>query len=305
MTTAPEAPEATDAIGEPTEETPVAHRFITLRSILIALILAVGFSVLIPWNDWFLKNTYLNNHYMPLGLTLVLLVMGMVVNPLLGRFRLLTGEMVVIAVVMLGLAGVTSSGLMRMLPFMMTGPASVLPTNPRFANTMAERGEPGPGGERGPITQWNVPHQLWIGIEAQGDIDRNDPEFRHVVEGYLRGMPRGDERDTLRVTHRSIVTWEDAAGQKHRQLALAGRQAQYHADDPQVLNLDDPMTGLPFVGQQADRQIALPEGNARILAIEAPSLPWYAWPSALLAWAPLLIGALLACIGIAGVVRRQ
>ncbi|TVR15982.1 MAG: hypothetical protein EA401_02075 [Planctomycetota bacterium] len=281
------------------------RRFFTLRVLLISVIIGVGFSILTPWNDWFLKNTYLNNHYMPLGLTLVLLLMGMVVNPLLGRFRLWTGEMLVIALVMLGMAGVTSSGLMRMLPYMIAAPAESLHGNPRY-QVFADRPEAEPGQPRQDIEAWNVPHQLWLGVPEEGDIDRNDPEHRYLVEGYLSGLSnRGDVED-LRVGHRTRVSWRDnTTGTIHaQQLALEGRVAGEYAEHPDVINLNDPQYA-GFRGARYQAEVPYQDGTATIIHIEQVPIPLGVWWTMLMVWSPLLFGAILACIGIAGVVRRQ
>ena len=93
-----------------------APRCLTLRALATGGGLVVLLGLLVPWNDWTLHNTALYSHYLPPALILVLLAFALVVNPLLGRFRFARGEMAVIAVLLLGLGGVVSSGLMRYLP---------------------------------------------------------------------------------------------------------------------------------------------------------------------------------------------
>ena len=298
--------ENTDSQREQSEDQSRPMRFFTLRALILCVLLGIGFSVLIPWNDWFLRNTYLNNHYMPLGLTLVLLIMGIVVNPILGRFRLLTGEMVLIAVVMLGLAGVTSSGLMRMLPYMIVGPSEALPSKPAY-DIFAERAPAEPNSlQPGEIRHWNVPHQLWMGVPEQGVIPQSDPEYRYLVNGYLRGLPNPDDKEAQIVSHRSLVSWRDEAGTVYEnQLALAGIEATARQDDPSILNLDAPGYGSLLNGVRAGRSVTTDKGTVSVLKVQLPSVPWYAWIEKLTAWAPLLLGALLACLGIAGIVRRQ
>jgi hypothetical protein len=295
----PSATEAPDESASP-------RRFFSLRAIAISIVLGICFSMLIPWNDWFLRNTYLNNHYMPLGLTLVLLVMGIAINPLLGKFRLLTGEMILISVVMLSLAGITSSGLMRMLPYMIAGPAEALPSKPAY-DIFAQRAAPEPQSlQPGDIIQWDVPHELWLGVPEKGAIPQNDPEYRYLVNGYLRGLPNPDDREAQIVSHRALVTWRDESGTIHEnQLALAGEEAAARQDDPTILNLDAPGYGKRLNGVRKGREVTTDKGTIAVLAVQLPGVPWYAWIDKLIAWAPLLIGSLLACLGIAGIVRRQ
>jgi hypothetical protein len=293
----------TDAVERDEDASP-RPRIFTLRALGLGLLLAVLFSVLTPWNDWFLRNTYLNNHYMPLGLTLVLLLAGLVVNPLLGRLRFAAGEMVLIAVMMLGIAGITSSGLMRMLPFMMAAPARNLPANPTYSN-LAERS--GPDGD-GPVERWQVPEQLFLGLPEQGDIDPNDPEFRYLVEGYLDGLDKkhrarqGDgswDPDAVRIGHRTPVTYDDGTGSK---TALA------IASDIAVSGPTIDLRGeqwKPLVGARAGEEVQTPNGTVLVIAVGEQLIPYGAWVPILMAWLPLLLGATLACIGIGGLVRRQ
>lgn len=103
-------------------------RILTLRALVLGLILTVIMAWVVPWND--LRNTLFYNNYLPPAVSLVLLCFGLVVNPLLGRFRLSIGEMAVITVMLLGLGGVVSSGLSRYLPTVIGTSAEVLATDP-------------------------------------------------------------------------------------------------------------------------------------------------------------------------------
>ncbi len=119
--------EDTDQESSPADE-PV-RRILTLRAILVGLGLTVLMGWVIPWNDWTLGNTLLYNNFMPPAVSIVLLVFGLAINPLLGRFRLHRGEMVVITVMLLGLGGVVSSGLNRYLPTVIGTSSNVLATS--------------------------------------------------------------------------------------------------------------------------------------------------------------------------------
>ncbi|MHC5068783.1 MAG: DUF6785 family protein, partial [Planctomycetota bacterium] len=104
-------------------------KVLTLRAIIIGLTLATVLAALVPWNDWTLLNTQLYNNYMPPAVTLALLGLGLIVNPLLGRHRLQRGELVVVTVMLLGVGGVVSSGLNRYLPTVVSHSAHILKGN--------------------------------------------------------------------------------------------------------------------------------------------------------------------------------
>ena len=61
---------------------------------------------------------------------MVLMVMGIIINPLFGRFRFRTGEMVLVSVVMLSIAGFTSSVSCGCIPTW--SPSEALPSKPAY-----------------------------------------------------------------------------------------------------------------------------------------------------------------------------
>jgi hypothetical protein len=325
----------------------------TIRACFIGLLLTAIFAILVPWNDWQLKNTLLYNNYLPPVVSLVLLALGLAVNPLLGRFRLAQGELVVVAVMLLGLGGVASSGLMRYLPTYIGNSADVVASQSKLA-TMQEP-LPDDGDPTTPDWRWPVDTDLYVGIPERGPVDRNDPEHQYVVSGYLQG--HGGAQNLARVDHRRQVQWRvEPGGEIHGPMpALGGRvAAESRRSGTAFLDLEDERgaqlkglrlgesaflpterkhpvapgetlsgiaehyygdpevaTALARYNQlaaeaslEAGHELQVPD-RATVTAIDAEAVPWYAWTSALLSWAPLLLGAFIAMIAVAGVTRRQ
>ncbi|HYE05058.1 MAG TPA: DUF6785 family protein [Planctomycetota bacterium] len=146
-----------------------------------------------------------------------------------------------------------------------------------------------------------MPSQLFIAIPPAGPITSGDPEFAYVVDGYHDGERTGGE---ARVVHRSRVTWRGPDGAVREQHALAGAAREQHASSG-VLDLESPI-GKALAGSEAGAEAACPGGTAIVLAIERPApVPWYAWVGPALAWAPLIIGMIVASIAAAFLVRQQ
>ncbi|HYE07733.1 MAG TPA: DUF6785 family protein [Planctomycetota bacterium] len=314
-------------MNEPTTS-PAAEpppRAFTLRAVLIGLALAAALAVLTPWNDWYLRNTFLFSNYLPPVVTVLLLGFGLVVNPLLRERRLRPGELVVITVMVLSVGGVASSGLMRLWPGAVAGVSRHLArTAPaQLKVPLGDAEQQAAGG--GAAWRWGVPRDLFLGIPAQGDVPINDAEYKHVVDGYLEGMrspvagttslDKLPERlggafglvdvEGARIGHRARVTWTDAAGIRHENdLALGGMALAQARDHAGVLDLDSD-TGRALSGARSGAVVELPGGTATIASVEQPPVPWYAWLPPLLAWSPLLLGTVVASVAIAFLVRRQ
>lgn len=318
-----QSPPAADETVTSPDATQPRRRVFTVRAVVIGLVLVVGLGLLVPYSDLALGNTLLFNNYLPPVITLVLLALGLAVNPLLGRHRLSRGEVVVVTVMLLGLGGVASSGLMRYLPTMIAGTSQHLATRAslaelrqelseeeraalraqveeRIAGQLAALDADGDGGlgpaefagdaalfaqvdadgdgrigvseltahriavepDLVPEYRWPFRNDLYLGIPEVGPVPTDDPEYEHVVGGYLQGFPPPDQ--LRRVGHRRRVTWSvEPGGELHRdQLALAGRVAREHrAQGAAFLDLEDPRTGkllngLPpggYATREADR----------------------------------------------------
>ncbi len=259
-------------------------RLLTARSVVIGLIASAVMAVIAPLNDWALGNTPIYNHYLPLGVTVLVLLMGLVVNPLLGERRLRSGEMTVIVSMLLVLGGVASSGLTRLLPGVMAGPARVLPAEPGLSPFLGNG-------------ELLMPRRVFVDLPDHGPPDPNDPDHRLVVDGFHNGLPQGAPV----VGHRATVTWSLADGSERTALALAGKRA---AEMPGCLDLDH-LPGLALLGHHVGDTIATAGGPLRIVAVVPPAVPWRAWWRPYLAWLPLLLGAFIACLAISALVRRQ
>ena len=313
---------------------------ITLRALVIGSILTVIAAWIVPWNDWIMGNTYLYNNHAPLVVTLVLLIFGLAVNPLLGRWRLRAGEMVVIAGMLLALGGAASSGLARYLPTTIAGGVQVLAISPGLQSLYTEEGN------------YDVPRHMFLAIPKEGKIDSSDPEYAHLVDGYLYGH----NTDAQRVAHRMQVSWRVLPeGSEHGPLeALSGKVAgSAREDGAMFLDLNDEQLGARMLGLRLGDAVSLPGGEtladpghstwaalsrehygdegfarliarvndaeedappgtnvllprvAQVTALSSPGVPWYAWYQAALTWAPLLFAIYVSLIALAGIVRYQ
>jgi len=256
-------------------------RAFTLRAVVIGLLLTVVVAVITPVNDWLLHNTYFYSQHLPVGIFLLVVVMGIVINPLLGRRRLASGELLVIIGMLLVLGGVVSSGLNRVFPAIIAGPAKIMSTSSELDAYVTEDGAV------------QLPHGPYIGMPAQGRPDANDPHYRYVVDGFHVGL--GSDQPS--VTDYAIVTWAGDDGVSHT--ATAGRTA-----GPGQLDLNSPL-GKAMAGQKAGTQIAGPDGAIHIHTVKSPGVPWGLWTRALLAWAPVLIAAMVCFVSMAALVRKQ
>nr|MBA3685830.1 hypothetical protein [Planctomycetota bacterium] len=74
-------------------------RALTLRAVSIGLLAVAGVALLTPYNDWYLKNTLMYSQHLPVGVFLLVVLLGVALNPLLSLFvdRKATGWKIVIA----------------------------------------------------------------------------------------------------------------------------------------------------------------------------------------------------------------
>lgn len=237
----------------------------TLRACLIGAILTMLFAILVPWNDYQLENTMLYNNHLPPLVTLVLLGLGLLVNPWLGRWRLAPGEMVLIAVMLLGLGGVASSGLMRYLPTYMSNSAEVVGTRPNL--DILQLPLPDDGDAQTEDWQWTAHPELYVGMPQRGPVQRTDAEHQYVVGGYLYG--HGAEADRLRVDHRRTVTWRIQPGDQQfgPLLALRGEvAAEYRNAGQPFLDLDDRSPLVSLRGLRPGDSVLLASASAHQVA---------------------------------------
>lgn len=79
---------AVEPTSDPKPVTCVAQHSLTWRAVIIGTITVLLVAVATPFNDWVLNNTYLYCQQLPPVIMLVIILFGLVVNPLLGRRRL-------------------------------------------------------------------------------------------------------------------------------------------------------------------------------------------------------------------------
>jgi len=100
-------------------------RAVTWRSIFLGLIGVVLICGLTPYNDYAVANTFMVGNFLPISLVLILLVIVLLLNSSLLRWRpafaLREAELAVVTAMMLVACSLPSSGLMRYLPSMLVG----------------------------------------------------------------------------------------------------------------------------------------------------------------------------------------
>ena len=265
-----------------TERIQPGQKAFTLRAVVVGLLLVAGIAALTPINDWHIKNTYFYSQHLPVGIFLLVVLSGLVINPLLGRWRLRAGEQLVIVSMLLVLGGVASSGLTRLLPGNMAGPARVITTTTELTAFVDDTGEV------------HLPTELYLGFPEKGVPDPNDPDYRYVIDGFHNGLGAGTA-----VGHRARVTLREGGIERTVQAFEGG------GDSEDRLDLTLPV-GAALNGQQPGSVVTVPGGRSiEIVRVESPGVPWAAWGTALLGWLPLLGFTFLTAIAMAGVVRKQ
>ncbi|MBA3685085.1 MAG: hypothetical protein H0W72_07560 [Planctomycetes bacterium] len=257
-------------------------RALTARAVTVGILASAAVAAVTPINDWYLQNTYVYSQYLPIGVFLLVVVLGAVINPLLGRRRFATGELSVIVGMLLVLGGVVSSGLNRVLPPVIAGPARLLKIDPALAHFAK------------PDVQPPFPHGMFLGMPEQGQPNENDPEYRYLIDGFHTGLPR-----SAIVRHRSTITWTDRSG-AHTALALDG----VVGDPATTIDLRSPL-GRALDGQKLGAMVRFGDDDVTVIAIEPAGVPWSAWLRAALAWVPLIGGAMVCAVAMAALVRRQ
>jgi hypothetical protein len=257
-----------------------------VRAVTTGLLLAVLFAIVAPVNDQLLHNTYLYSQHLPVGVFFVLVLFGVVVNPLLGPFRFRANELLVVFSMLLVLGGVVAAGLNGYLPPIIAGPAKVIATSSEL-DAFVDR-------HTGEV---QLPKGPYIGLE-RGAPDVDDPEYQQVIDGYHGGYG-GLGMEGRPVGHRSRVTWLGPDGVACTRIAWSGGDG-----GPGVLDLDRG-DGRAMAGHSAGEVVQGPSGRLTIRSVASPGIPWSVWAAALWAWTPTLGSALICFICIAALVRRQ
>jgi len=281
--------EAPARSAQPSPES--GRRAFSLRALAIGALASVVLAILTPINDSLIGTTSLYGQALPPAAVLVLMALAFVANPLLGARRLVPGELAVVLGMVLALGATVSNGWARPWVHIVMTPA----------RHMASRTDlPVVAPRDGPV---QVPRGFFVGVPEDRPIDASSAERRHLVDGFVSGLPTAQ-----RVVHRSVVTWVGADGVQRRQLALAegpaGTADQDAAVTDDVLRLDrEP--GRSLDGHRPGDVVATPAGTVTVVAVEPPGIPWYAWWPVIAQWLPLLIGFLVASLALAAIVRDQ
>ena len=125
-----------DFTALPLDDQVVSHRWITWRSFFLGTLAVMLTSVLAPFNDYVLSNSFLIGSYFPPILALFFFALIVLVNAPLSRFapsyRLQSGELGVIMAMLLVGCAVPTQGLLRSLIPVMVMPHHAAAQNPRF-----------------------------------------------------------------------------------------------------------------------------------------------------------------------------
>lgn len=102
----------------PDPDKPARVSFVTKRAFALGLILGLIFCAITPYNDYYVAATYLSGDFFPIDALVGVLLLVLVVNPLLilcGQRRLIwtAAEVITVWTMVLVVAGIPSSGLMR------------------------------------------------------------------------------------------------------------------------------------------------------------------------------------------------
>lgn len=154
-----------------------------LRATLLGCVLLVALLALTPYNDYFVRGSYMANHHVPVAASFVLLLLCLAANPLLRRLRpgteLRRHELALTWAMMAVSSGLASAGLMRFLVPTLPAlryfaspengwdevlqpliPAWLVPTSPRAIAWFYDGAPPGFGVPWGdwlaPILAWSI-----------------------------------------------------------------------------------------------------------------------------------------------------
>lgn len=94
-----------------------SERGFSARALLLAFACIVGFSLLTPYNDYYIANTFIAGNLLPTSSIVVLLMLVMVINPLLWRyvrrFAFRAHELATVWALIVIASGIPAAGLWR------------------------------------------------------------------------------------------------------------------------------------------------------------------------------------------------
>lgn len=164
---------------------------LSVRALIIGAVLLVGLIAVTPYNDYYIRGSYMANHHVPVAASFVLILICLLVNPLLRLSRrvqaLSQRELTIVWACMAAGSGLASAGLMRFLiptlpalRYFATAenrweetlvplvPTWLVPTDPDairwfYDGAPSGRGVPW-GAWAGPIVAWSVLAVLIFGV---------------------------------------------------------------------------------------------------------------------------------------------
>lgn len=163
---------------------------ISWRSVSVGLIGVLFLCGLSPYNDMIVNNTFLVGNFMPVGMLLFFLLVVMLVNAPLNRWKpawaLSTRELIVAMSMTLVSCGLPGAGVMRYLPPQLVGVWNEGAKNPEYV---------------GLLDHLQLPGWMFPSYDAAGTVDRGaDP----ITQNYFSRTPGAD--DSLR-GRLSAVPW--------------------------------------------------------------------------------------------------
>lgn len=156
---------------------------------------------------------------------------------------------------------------------------------------------------RRPTEAYAFPTWIAVGVPDRGRVDPGDPAHQHLVGSYQDGVDSVREDGRVgygdRVSLSALsgdVSWWVLTGAERDAALAAGR------------GVADPTTSRAagdLRRAEVGAAVAWAGATYAVTAIDPAGMPLAPWWSALLAWSPLLLGAIAAMVAVAGVVRHQ
>ena len=154
-----------------------------------------------------------------------------------------------------------------------------------------------------PAEAYAFPTRLTVGVPERGRVDPADPAHAHVVRAYQDS--RSSAREPGRVGYGDRLRLQGPDGERTWWVLTGPERDAALAAGHGVLDPTANVAAGRLLRAKPGTTLAYAGAEFELLAIDAAGIPWGRWLSALLAWSPLLLGAVVAMVAIAGLVRHQ
>jgi hypothetical protein len=154
-----------------------------------------------------------------------------------------------------------------------------------------------------PTEAYRFPTWLMVGVPERGRVEPARSEQQRLVGGYQDGLDSVREAgrvgygDALRLrSGAEVQIWWLLSGADRDAALRSGRGVADPRAHPAARSL---------LRSRVGTTVAFAGRDWELVAIQAAGVPWAAWWWTLLAWSPLLLGAILAMVALSGIVRHQ